>query len=705
MNNALKSSTARILAHLALFAAVVVCAYFARYHHFRAEMEKYPGFMPFTRESAMMYSYALDVAEGRGIPEYDNRLAGLDKVRVSEQDSVGLEYFIGYGYRLKKHFSPPGKQNLECEDNPDFTSWARFQMRLWISLTAGLILLWLIQMRCRTWTAVAGALLYAVAPAAIARATGQDLIRELFCIPFIVLFFLLYSSWMARPRRLKLILSGGAIFAALATWDMSQLIFALWGVYEIARILAGGILNRKRKYFLIFIYLSAVVASVTVPYLRVHGFIVSPAMALVFPLLLILSLPKVTRLGLAKKIAVFAVSAILLGVFWAVAVKFTPFKGNYNHFLSLVISKVKFMNVKPADPSLLDFDSRILWTPALHSATCGILRAIFPAGIYFLAILAAIHIWMNRRRRSIYSINAGMPLFMSIAFFILFIFMVRFHVICTIFLCVSICLLFNTVYENTRTKKWRVVLALAFLLTLAGEMDISLKLVQAGGRSYEGEYPTETEGLVRWFREADLKGRTILCNFTLSPMLKGYCGSRVVLLPKFELPQTRNDVEEYYEIMFKGTENKLRDFCGKYDVEFIIYDRGYNAPPYPYSARYCANAVNFGNECPVFRFYQNSEKKKLRYFYEVYPPKKYEITKSKYTVFMVISKDDSDDALKYVAEGRKALKEHNIMKALEYVEKAIYKDPFSLEARIFYAEIHGKAAEIDLKRLGKIKWN
>ena len=30
---------------------------------------------------------------------------------------------------------------------------------------------------------------------------------------------------------------------------------------------------------------------------------------------------------------------------------------------------IRFLNLKPADPSLLDFNQRIMWTPALHSAT------------------------------------------------------------------------------------------------------------------------------------------------------------------------------------------------------------------------------------------------------------------------------------------------------------------------------------------------
>ncbi|MCX6985953.1 MAG: hypothetical protein NT118_14565 [Lentisphaerae bacterium] len=129
-------------------------------------------FVPFLIESAIMYSYAYDVATGKGIPKYDRRLPASENVRVCEQDTVGLEYFLGYGYRLKNLIFPSPKLSPDVqiyEDNPYFTNWARFQTRLWSSTVAGLVFLFLIVMRCPWKLALAGGLIAVVAPATIAR--------------------------------------------------------------------------------------------------------------------------------------------------------------------------------------------------------------------------------------------------------------------------------------------------------------------------------------------------------------------------------------------------------------------------------------------------------------------------------------------------------------------------------------------------------
>jgi len=151
-------------------------------------------FVPFTVESAMMYSYSQDVASGRGIAEYDRELTGMDKVKVNSQFTTGLEYFLGYGYRLKQLFLRSAKTDPTAqmyEDDPAFTAWVRWQIRLWTSLTAGFLFLWLLALRCPWPFALFGALLHALSPAAIARYTGQDLVRGEFCLPLITAVFLL----------------------------------------------------------------------------------------------------------------------------------------------------------------------------------------------------------------------------------------------------------------------------------------------------------------------------------------------------------------------------------------------------------------------------------------------------------------------------------------------------------------------------------
>ena len=250
----LKALPWKIIFPVVLFLVVVLSAFTIRSSHYRKEARKIRAvigadFVPFTVESSMMYAYSRDVATGRGIPRYDPGLVGMEKIPVRDQMTVGLEYFLGYGYRLKKLFCPststPADENYE--DDPDFTRWLRFQLRLWTSLTAGFIFLWLIVLRCPWFFALLGGLLHAVAPAAIARYTAQDIVRGEFCLPLIAAAFVL-SCWSFRKRgRWRLLLLGVTVFLAIATWDMCQIVFSLWGICEIVRLLIGGVINSKRR--------------------------------------------------------------------------------------------------------------------------------------------------------------------------------------------------------------------------------------------------------------------------------------------------------------------------------------------------------------------------------------------------------------------------------------------------------------------------
>jgi hypothetical protein len=42
---------------------------------------------------------------------------------------------------------------------------------------------------------------------------------------------------------------------------------------------------------------------------------------------------------------------------------------SYSHFTSLLGAKLRFFNIRPDDPSLLTFNQRILWVPALNSTS------------------------------------------------------------------------------------------------------------------------------------------------------------------------------------------------------------------------------------------------------------------------------------------------------------------------------------------------
>ena len=104
----------------------------------RVKSEIGANFAPFEVESAIMYSYINDVADGKGIPEYDPRLKLTCGYRVNEQMSLGVEYFLGWGLLLRRALIKPKiPPDSTYENNPEETSWIITQLRLWACLVPG----------------------------------------------------------------------------------------------------------------------------------------------------------------------------------------------------------------------------------------------------------------------------------------------------------------------------------------------------------------------------------------------------------------------------------------------------------------------------------------------------------------------------------------------------------------------------------------
>ena len=76
-------------------------------------------------------------------------------------------------------------------------------------------------LHCKSSLALFGGLLHAVAIGAIARSTGQDIIRGSFALPMLSAMLLLLYCCYLRGRTWHYILLGVVAFAAFSTWDLS----------------------------------------------------------------------------------------------------------------------------------------------------------------------------------------------------------------------------------------------------------------------------------------------------------------------------------------------------------------------------------------------------------------------------------------------------------------------------------------------------
>ena len=283
---------------------------------------------------------------------------------------------------------------------------------------------------------------------------------------------------------------------------------------------------------------------------------------------------------------------------------------------------------------------------------------------------------------------------MFIIYTIGFFFIVRYHAFTILFLAVCLPMISAFLirsFKNLPVQKFLLWLAVTAVIFL--EAFMSFRQV----RQYEEFFWGETASLIRWFREEGVSGKTFLADIKLSPMLLAYCDASIILQPKFELGGTRKKVEDYIKIIYHGTERDLMRFCDANSVEYYVYDRGLAGPMNIYSFRYFANAKNLNLRSPVHLMSSEQGRRKLRYFYEIFPPEKMSFISNRYIVFKVISDNDSVRAQKWAKEGEGFLKNGNFDMARRLAKSAVYADPYCYQARLLYAKVFNSAPVIKLR--------
>lgn len=765
------------------FLLVVVCSYLVRDMCYQREAAKISkdielglhqpaNFIPFLVESSMMYSYAQDIASGKGIPKFDDKLTGMAKVPVNQQFTNGLEYVLGYTYRWKNSLlgkKEDAHQESQFEDDPDFAAWCRVNIRIWAGIVSGLIFLWLISLRMPLTTALFGGFLHAFSSAAIARYTGQDIVRGNFALPLIVGTFVLAYVFLSHPKIWKLIVFGLVAFLALATWDMTQIVFAIWGIAEIVRLASQSLVTdsrrfNKRRQLWLALVIATVFAAFIVPYHRIHMLIVSPLMLIVFPIIFIMQY--FGQGELKRRLGVLGISLVGLYVLWLGIISLGSFGGNYGHFASLMKAKIQFLNVKPTNPELLDFDARSIWVPAMHSANRYIFTAFFPLAFNITIVMLLLTL-RTKKMRQAFVRQLGVfnfPLIMFIFYGLGFFLIVRYHVFVIIFIsillplmfhlwarniaslskkelipCAVISLIYFTVFNvflyNKLTPKIFIFSALMPVLAIAVAIVVGLlgiwlnKLIRKKAysrdlflktalmvfviitliseldrtieqeRAYEQYLFAETAGLIKWFRQENMEDEVVMADFHVSPLLKAYCKSKIILQPKFELGKTRKDYRRFMDIMFHQTEKELAEFCHENNARIFIFDRGYPHTKGIYSPRYIAAAVaeDLKANTPANMMDTKQNRDQLRNFYWIRPPKSLSCISNRYIVFKVITETDKKMAARWVKAAEAEYRKNNLPMAARLVRSAIFADPLSPEAYLLYRQLFKRPPNITLR--------
>ena len=696
------------------------------------------NFMPYSIECAMMFGYIQDIAAGRGVPDSDKNLHGLEDIAPWRQMIMGLEWFLGWGYRIKSFFSPdpePSPREKRYQDNVYLAQWTAFQLRLWISLSSGFVFLLLLVLKCRTSLAFCGGMFHAVAISAIARSTGQDIIRGNFALPVISGFLLLLYSCYTRGSRWLYALLFLAAFTAFSTWDLCLGFFSVLTLFELGRWLFGGRISVRRKKAWLIIAGAVVLSSLTIPFNQTYQTIMSPLVVVLLPLVTFVMFCRIRRLhrGFWARFLVLAVLGGSLWLFWNFAVKTPYYVSHYSHFSDLTAAKLKYHNMKPRDPDKLSYDARMMWTPAMHSTDWNILVTYFPSigvvtgarfifkklndvirftpfslGLFYFLLLAAPFFLtpagMLRRNlpRSLF------PFTFTVIFTVGFIYVVRYHEFLILFLAPALMLLLDDLLRAVRLSlhrgpgKWkrrllktlRGVLVTSLLILLLLETSVSL----LGRRNYSYDVRMrETADLIAWFRQEKPSGKAVITDFGLGPMLKCYAGMGIALQPQFGLERIRRPVQQYLNLLYHGDERQLAEFCAGLNADFLVYNHGCVGPLHIYSDRYIAGAKKIRGDSPanLMRYFPD----KLLWFYRIEPPREYRYLDGVYTVFRVIRPLDRVRAATLCMEAQKLYYSGRRTLALRMISSAVLLDPASDPVRRQYFRMTGRFPVLGLNGL------
>ncbi len=705
------------------------------------------NFAPFTIESAMMFTYAKDIAEGKGVPESDPRLAGMEDMAPYAQMNMGLEWFLGWGWKyIGRRFTypEPTADELRFQDVPAMAQWMSGQLRLWASLTSGFIVLWLLAMRCPWHLSLAGGLLHAVALAAVARATGQDFVRGEFCIPLYTACLALGWSCYNRGAYWKYILLFCCTFLAFVTWDLCQMLFGVWVLCELLRYALGFHISRSRIIAWGVITLAILLNAAFVPFNQAYSLWRAPILWAALPALgCVFLCAKQERLAFFRKkaaarlIPALVLPLMLYGV-WSVTINTPEYASNYSHFSEAMSAKLKYRNVKPKDPAKLSYDARILWTPSMHSATWPIAVSFFPSlhfgrkmdfslfrflfgylpatlAFYYALLLGAVFFSIPRHTVFRSARIAMLPHLFTIGYTVGFIYIVRYHEFLILFLSVALPLMlrdflraFRYAPEKRRKDEAYTVLYTkkGFLRTIRGILlsaGVFLLFWEAGTsfitkRRYTGDvHFAATARLCEWFRSAgeQVKHKTVAANITIGPMLMAYADTGISMNPQFGIKRLRDATEEYITALFAKDENALLEYCKKYHVKYVIYNNGLLFDISPYSMRYIAAAKDVPPRSPANLMYYAP--RKLRWFHPVQPPAGLRsIVSQVYRVYQVIQPEDRKNAALKTFEASDEYRHGSREKAEKLLKEALMLDPASMLAGDLFREIYGRSPQISL---------
>lgn len=630
--------------------------------------------LPFTMESALQFRYIRMLYSGESLPVIDRDIEYPSGIRTFANDTIGSEYLYA---ALSRVF--PSLVVLS-----DRVRWLQV---IGFALGIPCLAVW-VRRRTGSWAAgwTAGTF-YAVSLGSVIRSTGLEISHENLALPLWFAHLMLAAPPAAgaespRARRARTWGAGLLLMLALMSWDMIQLYAILWVGGRMASFLrrprgrgAGDGWWMETAPGLA----ALAVAGAIHPYLRSHGFLASPVMAIGWGL-------AAGGIGASCGLTDRSARAIALSVAALTLAAGSAYLESYGHFGDLLWAKIVHFNRKPLDPSLLNFNQRIMWTPALHSADWVTALTLFPflgpwAGLSALVLSAGALRGQTAARAALPWVGAAV---LSWIGFILF---VRFSVFAAVFSAAVCGAAVGWAWASRRL--W--ARAVATTLAVAGVL-LEWEHVRRGVDLWgpRDMYYPEMMALGEFLR-SEAAPEPVLANFHSSGFILTYGRCPVILHPKFESPAIRRQVEEYGRQLFLGTESAFRDWAEARGARYYVHGLGeFSSRDVLYQTRYMVDALDPPDHAVARRFEYDPER--LRLFAMVYQNRKYR-------VFRIVHQADERAAERLAADAARMLSEDRAPEAEALAARALRHHPGHPAACAVLAEAALRRAEAGMPEI------
>ena len=716
----MKSST-RLVLLACILAAAFAAGLAARRAVLSAQYDKYGRPLPFDMESALNFRYVRMLFETGSVPALDRNVQHPGGVLVRRTYETGPEYICAFLARFFPRGIPLDERvrwisaGWFCLGIGAMVLWLWWwQGSLWAAAAAGayyaLSIASVIRSTGEELSHENFAMPLLVSHCALAALAGRLRARR---------------ALMAGMAAL----SAAMLACALMLWDLVQFYILFLAILALARAVRGEYFRDGLQRLAWGLVLAALFAAGLLnPYLRAHGFIHSPAMLLAYGALLavlaarwqdrdgrgfnfnplrFLAPGAASRNAAAsdlcsgrslerqicrepdcqsgRKDGAEAFRALPAGcsgskqiieLLLRLTVALLPLAAglvfgraylqSYGHFTELLWAKIIFLNAKPSDPSELTFAQRILWTPALNSASFLLTRSLFPASLALFSFATVVFLFNPRWRQDPAIIGLFLFSFMSLTAFILF---VRLHVFAAIAVA-AVMGLTAAWAAGRRSVAARALLLLVLALGAAAEGANTVCNAERWGTGQP--YLRQRLELVEWLK-TNAPGQPVLANFGTSAFALAYAGSPVILHPKFESQGIRRLVEEYGTMLFKADEARFRAWADRHGAAFYIHGMGEFADIHPEGQmRYFVDALNPPPAAParIFEFSPES----ARWFVLLWG-------NVKYRVFRVITSADEQAAAERVAAAQFKIARGYLRQAENDARLALLYDPGNEAAR------------------------